>query len=303
MRFKLFILSFFIFVSLSGQQFPGMSQYMFTGMAVNPAYAGSHEAFAASLLYRNQWIGIQGAPLTNMFSAHTPLKNHKVALGLTVYNESFGIQSNTGAFLNYAFRFRIGKGKFSLGLKGGMDMFDASWDEVKTIETNDESFMNPSTSYMFPNFGFGTYYYSNRFFFGLSVPFIFSYKETSSGNGFEYFHEMDNYNYFITTGGTLINGNTLKIQPSVFVRYQKATGPQFDFTNFFVFNDLLWVGASYRMSEELAAILQYKVNKQLRIGYAYDYSLGYLNSYSNGTHEILLQYEFSFYVEAVNPRF
>ncbi len=302
-KIKLLILSFVIICNSYAQQFPGLSQYMFTNMAINPAYAGSHEALTASMLYRNQWFGIKGAPTTKLFSTHTPLNNQKIALGLTVYNASLSIHENTAAFLNYAYRFRIGNGKLSFGIKGGIDMYNDNWNKIKTIDDNDQAFMTPSTSFLFPNFGIGSYYYNDKFFGGISIPFIFSYKEKSSGNGFQFYHQMKNYNYFVTIGGLILDKKHIKIQPSVLIKYQKGSGTQIDFSNFFIINKMIWVGSSYRLSNEIISMLQYKINEQLRIGYAYDHSLGYLNGYNHGSHEILLQYEFTYYIDAVNPRY
>jgi type IX secretion system PorP/SprF family membrane protein len=303
MKIILFILTIIIASGAYGQNFPGTSQYMFTGMTSNPAYAGSHEALAASLLYRNQWEGVQGAPSTKFFSTHTPLNNQKIALGLTIYSESLSIHENTAAFLNYAYRFRIGRGKLSFGLKGGFDMFNDNWNSVKTTKDNDPAFATPSAFYMFPNFGIGAYYYDDQLFGGISIPFLFSYKEESTGSGFKLYHRMNNYNYFMTFGGTILNGDQLKIQPSIFAKYQKFNGMQLDLNSFFIINNQLGIGVGYRLSNEIISIIQYKINKQLRLGYAYDYSLGYLNNYNHGSHEILLQYKFSYYIEAVNPRY
>ncbi|MBL0343396.1 MAG: PorP/SprF family type IX secretion system membrane protein [Bacteroidetes bacterium] len=67
---------------------PQFTQYMFNEMFINPAYAGSREQISATMVYRNQWVGLEGAPKTQTASIHGPLMNKKLGLGLTIMNES-----------------------------------------------------------------------------------------------------------------------------------------------------------------------------------------------------------------------
>lgn len=300
-----FILFIFLlsFSSVSGQYFPGMSQYMFAGMSINPAYAGSREALSLSVLYQNQWVGIEGAPTMRLMSGHTPLNHTNVSLGFMAYNESVDVHNNTGLFFNYAYRFRVGKGKLALGLKGGIDVYSVRWDQIRTVEKNDKAFGNVSSSYLYPNFGLGAYYDDDRMYVGFSVPFFFTYNEKAGTNQSTFQHDIANYPYIFTMGRTFYKEENFHIRPSVYIRYQNNKGMQVDINSVFVINDLLKVGAGYRFSDELVGMVDCQLNQQLRIGYAYDYAMGQLSDYNSGSHEIILQYDFSYFIDAKDPHY
>jgi len=299
----LIILTFIYFLpgGLFAQFSPDFSQYMFNGLALNPAYTGSREALSLSLLYRKQWVGFDGSPETKTFSAHAPLKNDRVALGLMVFNENFAATSYTSAFANYAYRIRLGAGKLSLGLKAGIQSVNESYNKVRTIDPNDPAFENLSGSGIVPNFGIGAYYYTNRYYVGVSVPSLLSI--TRRGDSYGVYNDFANYSYDFTAGMLIDAMQNFKFKPSVLVKYQSGTA-QYDFnTNFIFLDDRLWVGASYRLEQAVVGMLEFQINNQLRLGYSYDYTLGEINKYNNGSHEIMLRYEFSYTVKSFNPRY
>ncbi|MBL7915176.1 MAG: type IX secretion system membrane protein PorP/SprF, partial [Bacteroidia bacterium] len=87
---------------------PQFTQYMFNEMFINPAYAGSREQVAATMLYRNQWVGLEGAPKTQTASINGPLMNKKLGLGLTMMNESIGVTKQFAVYASYAYRIQVG---------------------------------------------------------------------------------------------------------------------------------------------------------------------------------------------------
>jgi type IX secretion system PorP/SprF family membrane protein len=288
-------------VGLLAQFSPDFSQYMFNGLALNPAYTGSREALSLSLLYRKQWVGFEGSPETKTFSAHAPLKNDRVALGLMVFNENFAATSYTSAFANYAYRIRLGAGKLSFGLKAGIQSVKESYNKVRTIDPNDPAFETMSGSGIVPNFGIGAYYYTNNYYAGISIPSLLSI--TRSGDSYSVYNDFANYSYDFTAGILLAATPNFKLKPSVLVKYQSGT-VLYDFnTNFIFLDDRLWVGASYRVNQAVIGMLEFQINNQLRLGYSYDYTLGEISRYNNGSHEIMLRYEFSYTVKSFNPRY
>ncbi len=303
MKKLLIILAFICLlpVGLLAQFSPDFSQYMFNGLALNPAYTGSREALSLSLLYRKQWVGFEGSPETKTFSAHAPLKNDRVALGLMVFNENFAATSYTSAFANYAYRIRLGAGKLSFGLKAGIQSVKESYNKVRTIDPNDPAFETMSGSGIVPNFGIGAYYYTNNYYAGISIPSLLSI--TRSGDSYSVYNDFANYSYDFTAGILLAATPNFKLKPSVLVKYQSGT-VLYDFnTNFIFLDDRLWVGASYRVNQAVIGMLEFQINNQLRLGYSYDYTLGEISRYNNGSHEIMLRYEFSYTVKSFNPRY
>jgi type IX secretion system PorP/SprF family membrane protein len=280
--------------------FPVYSQYMFNGLALNPAYAGSRDVLNITIGYRNQWVGFKGAPVTQTLSAHSPLRNEKVALGIFLQNEQIDVRNNTSVFLNYAYRMNLGGGLLSLGLKGGGSIRSANWSRLSVNDPGDDVFNDPGTSEMLPNIGFGMYYYTDRYYIGASVPFFLA-DSTKNGKAVSY-HDMRNYSYLLS-GGLIVGNRSVRIKPDFLFKYHNVNPIQLDLNLSLIFSDLLWIGASYRIDNALVGLVKLQLNEQFRIGYTYDYSLGQLNQYNNGSHEIVLIYDFRYRMNAVNPRY
>lgn len=292
-------------LSLSGQTNSVSSQYLLNGLLINPAYAGSRGVLSTNLSYRKQWLSVAGAPESQTVSAHTMLKNDRVALAFQAQFMSFGYTKTTGLFATYAYHIRAGNGKISFGLKAGIDMANTNFSGIDLIDNTDPAFI--SSSYALPNLGAGVYYYNNNYFAGLSVPWLLSYRRTADGSKYQVYQNFQNYDLLFSTGAllTFFDG-FFRIKPSLLLDYslQKSKPLEVDINSNFIFADLIWVGGSWRISEKaLVAILQMQITQQLMLGYSYDYQLGSLHNYSNGTHEIGIRYEFGYKVSASNPRY
>ncbi len=279
--------------------FPVYSQYMLNGLALNPAYAGSRDALNISVGYRNQWVGFEGAPESQTFSTHTPLRNQNIALGLHIFNEKIDVRNNISIFSNYAWRFNAGRGRLAFGLKGGLTIRNANWNKIRVHDPGDISFTE-TTQDLIPNFGFGVYYHTNTFFAGASIPMFLS--DSLNNGDVAVFHDPGNYNYLFTTG-IVLGREGFRVKPSVLLKYEQNSPLQVDANLSFIFSNFLWVGASYRIEDVLVGLVKFQLSEQLRIGYTYDYSLGTLNKYNNGSHEIMLIYDFIYRARAVSPRY
>jgi len=302
LRRLIIILLLALFTSeISAQHlFPVYSQYMLNGLALNPAYAGSRDVFNITLGYRNQWVGFDGASVMQTLTAHTPMRNENIALGLFLQNEKIDVRSNTSLYFNYAYRLPLGEGRLALGLKGGMMTRNVNWDRITVHDPGDAVFQEPARQDLIPNFGFGIYYYTNRYFFGASIPFFLS-DSTRNARSVQY-HDMKDYNYLVT-GGVVIGNEGFKVKPSLLLKYNQRNPLQIDMNLSFIFRDLIWLGASYRMENALVGLMKIQLSDRFRIGYTYDYTLGELSNYNSGSHEIVLIYDFRFRVSAVNPRY
>ncbi len=278
---------------------------MMNGLAINPAYAGSREVVSLLLSQRWQWVGFEGAPTTTSFNAHMPSKSKTVAFGLQFLDERIGVTNNLSIFGNYAYRVRLGTGRLSFGFKAGMEVLKQNLSKVNLPQKDDPSFNQTGTVTYLPNFGFGTYYYNDKFFAGLSIPALLSYREESSGNGFKPYNDIKNYNFLLTGGVIFKINDNIKVKPSTLLRFHSSSPIQYDLNcNLILFkDDLLWVGASYRTKEAFVGLLEFQINTQLRLGYSYDFTLGPLTKYSSGSHEIVLRYELRYKINAINPRY
>lgn len=267
-------------------------QYMFNGLLVNPAYAGSRDALDVTGLYRNQWMGIVGSPVTASFAAHTPLKNKRFNIGATVINDKFGIFNHTRANLIYAYRIKFLKGNLSFGLQGGVDYYTANWSRINTIQKDDPNFSSTvNDSKIVPDAGFGVYYYSKNFYLGLSAPTVFN--ETIS-----------KYRTFMGNTGFLINvSEDFKIKPAMLVKYIYNSPLSTNVSSTFYWKDFIGLGIGYTLNTSAMAFIDLKLNEQLRFGYGYDYALNRLNVYSSGSHEIMLRYLFKYKINPLSTRY
>jgi len=288
---------------VNAQTYPVYSQYLLDGLVINPAYTGTREALTASLSVRRKSLNLTGSPLMGTFSLHSPLKNDRIALGLMTHYQTYGVTNKASVFASYAFHIKTNNGRWSLGIKAGADMISNNYSGVSTVDP-DPAFTESVSSYTLPNIGVGAYYSSDRIFAGIAVPEMFGYRENSSGNGYEIYHDYNNYYFMVTAGGLISFTEKLRFKPSTLIRYSFNNPLLIDINGNLIISDFLWIGASWRLGEEvLVGILEFQVSQQLRIGYAYEYNLGNLSTFVGGTHELALRFEFGKTISAANPRY
>jgi type IX secretion system PorP/SprF family membrane protein len=288
---------------LVGQFKPLLDQYHFNGLAINPAYAGRQEALHVGIHSRIQWVGFEGAPRTNTLSVHTPLRNKKVNLGLLLLSDRLGSQTESGFLINYAYRIELKRGKLSLGLAAGLTNLTVNMNSIRYTDPNDLVLHDPSRRALMPEFSIGSFYYTDRFHLGISIPLLLSHPFEGGGRKPDLEFSLSKANYMITTGYQFQLSESMDLLPSVLFRSVPANNTQLDIACNLIYRELLWIGASVRTNGNLTTHVQVRINPQLRLGYSYGYELSELSSYQHGSHEIAIQYTFRYVVEAVSPRF
>lgn len=294
---------FFIVRAVQAQQDPQYSQYMFNPLVINPAYAGCKDALNATLLLRNQWVGVDGAPKTQTFSIHTPLSKKKIGIGLHVLADQIGPRKNTGVFGSYSYKINLPKGKLSMGLRFGVFQYVYNWNSIEHFDQTDNVYFQNKTTYIVPSADFGTYYYNNDMYIGASVTHLFNGRITSVAvNG-------DNASFvphvFVTAGKAFDITSSVLISPSLVVRTAQHAPVNFDINCNVLLQQKFWMGISYRSSHGIVIISQIVVTDRLRVGYSYDWGFSELDKLSTGTHEIMLGYDFSLLRKSriVSPRY
>jgi type IX secretion system PorP/SprF family membrane protein len=293
-------------LSSRAQQDPMYSHYVFNGLIINPAYAGTADALRASVLYRNQWANIPGSPKTGIFSVDSPIRNEKIGLGLTMSFDKIGVTSHSAINGIYSYRIKFKNSTLLFGLQAGVGFFTTDFSSVDYTDGNDPD-VAFQTNYhdVLPNIGFGAWYYTGKFYAGFSVPQVAGYaiqkaiyNDTERAN-------LDLANHYMLTAGYLFDiSSDVKLKPSVLLKYVSGAPLEFDLNAIAWFYDLLALGVSYRSLASLNFISQFRVTDQLSLGYAYEYATTELNNFSNGSHEIMLQYLFSFSQKKVlTPRY
>lgn len=302
-RHLLFGLSLLAATCVTGQHTPLTSQYLFNGLLINPAYAGSRDALAANLTNRMQWVGFEGAPLTQIASVHAPVNKRKVGVGAVLFNDRIGVSNETGLFTNYAYRMRVPGGRLALGLGAGFTVLHGAWHRVALQESDDIVFAGPTRSAVRPNFSTGAYYYTKTWFVGASAPFVLAHRYNVAGEGYLISDTRADLQPMLT-GGTLFElSRDMKLKPSALLRYRMESGVQADLSANLILQDKVWLGLSYRTGDAAVAMVEVLPTPQWRIGYAYDLGVSRLRRHHFGSHELMVQYEFGFRIRVRDPRY
>lgn len=310
--FILVALSLFTAISMRAQeyeeyavavQYPIYSQYLVEGLFINPAYAGTREALSMSLSGRKRMLGFAGEYTMGSFSMHAPLKRDRIALGLSVNQLSYGVTSQTSIFSYYAFHIKTEKGRWSMGLKAGVDMVSHDYSGIVTQDP-DAVFQVGEESFVMPNAGAGVYYSSDKIFAGVAVPALLTYKVDTSTLEYKFQPDFRYYDILASAGGLITFSEGLKFKPSVMVKYSLTNSLRLDLNGNFIIADVLWLGGSWRIGEDaVVGIVEVQLTPQLKLGYSYDYNLGVLSSFIGGTHEVALRFDLNRRVNASSPRY
>ncbi|OEK08390.1 hypothetical protein A8C32_02765 [Flavivirga aquatica] len=276
------------------QQLPQFTQYMYNTISINPAYAGSREALSVVGLHRSQWVGFKGGPITQTLSIHTPLRNDRIGLGLSFIEDDLGPQNFSYLYGDFSYTIPTGRfGKLAFGVKAGFTQFSFDTDfRLDQANQNDPLIFGTEDRWS-PNIGAGVYWHTNRVYFSVSAPRILN-NDINNKNDFE---ALDRVSYYVTAGGVIDLSKSFKFKPAALLKATNGAPISIDLTANFLFNEKFWLGGSYRINEQTAAIggiADFQVSRQLRVGYAYEKPISEIADYTTGTHEILLIYEFKF---------
>ena len=300
MKTILTIICAFILQSMYSQQDSQYTQYMYNTPLVNPAYAGSRETITAFLLHRNQWVGLEGAPVTNNFSINMPVGDSNFGIGLNFVNDEIGPVSENEISADLAYFIQVSENyKLSLGLKGTANLFQLDVNKLRIFDPSDPQFQNVDTEFS-PNVGAGLYLFSDKTYFGLSIPNFFeSYRYND--NNVEITKEKMHF-YFIAGHVFTISPN-IDFKPAVLSKIVEGAPLQADVTANFLFFDKLTLGAAYRWDASVSALAGFQISDSWFIGYGYDLETTKLANYNSGSHEIFLRYEVFNRSRVSAPRF
>ena len=293
------------FTSLQAQQDPSYSMYMFNGLFLNPAYAGSREVLNVMGIVRDQWVGIDGAPKTANISVNSPLRRDQYALGLVISDDKIGLSNTLNFSPSFAYRLRIKQSRLCFGVSASFAYYNQNNTNAELVQTGADAAYAGNQNLFVPNFGFGIYAYGKRYFVGLSAPHLLpsSLKDKTTeviGNT----PDAKMYNAYVLTAGYVIGKDPaiVKFRPTILLKYQQGLPhniPQIDISPALLFIDRLWLGVTYRtggdysyIGQAIIPFLQVKVTPQLEIGYSYDAELTALKHYTSGTHELMIGYDF-----------
>lgn len=295
------ILLLVLCIDISAQLSPVNDQYVLNPLLINPAYAGSRNALNVGTFYRQQWVGLEGAPETMTITVDAPLFQEKLGLGFLLINDKIGVTSETQFVSNYAYKIGIGDGTLSMGLGAGIILTNTAWSRLYALEPGDDYYLIDSKMFVVPDFSFGVRYSYHNFFTGFSIPKFLSYKFDYNKNKYQIRNDPAYYTYMFNTGYLFRLSPKVNFLPSTLLTYSAGEQFLYDLNTYFSFSDKLWLGFSYRNSRSVSGLVQFRITEQFRVAYSYDFDLGELSKYSNGSHGIMLRYELRYKVNVVNP--
>jgi len=300
-----------LFNGVYAQQDYQITHYMFDNLSFNPGYAGLNNNICATIIGRQQWAGFAGSPTTALINIHSPVEMLRGGLGLTYVSDQLGFEKNNIARLNYSYHMGLGAGQMGIGLSVGVlqKSFGADWITPSGTSTangdiTDDLIPDENASGIVPDINLGVFYKTNELYLGISTTHV---------GGFE----MSNLNvqnvhhYWITAGYNHDLSPDIKLRPSLLIK-SDASSTIMDININALYKNLLWAGLTYRVGDEIAPMLGYQHSladgSSLRIGYAYGITTSIIGNYSNGSHDIMLNYCFNLskppiIEKAKNPRF
>jgi type IX secretion system PorP/SprF family membrane protein len=283
----------------TAQQRPIHSLYMFDPLIINPAYAGTQVQLSATAIYRNQWVNFPGAPKTFTASAHSGFRNARVGVGFLAANDQIGIHDETS--LHGIFSYKIpmskfdNKSSFSFGLMGGFNNLKSDFTKLNPKDGTDP-FAAQVQRDMSWSFGAGLLYHTPKFYAGFSVPYITGLSTpyvVIENNSYVGDIEKISYKtryYYLTGGFTHQVSKNFKLIPSTLIRIQEKAPLSFDLNLITVLYDVVGLGFSYRLDDSIVGMFELQINENFHVGYAYDFTTSDIRLYSNGTHEIMINY-------------
>ena len=310
MRTKL--IAFVLFIigleSMYSQQDSQYTQYMYNTVNINPAYAGSRGVMSIFGLYRNQWVGLDGAPVTSAASLNTPIGNSNIGLGLSFINDRIGPSDETSISADVSYSIPTSETwKLSFGLKATANLLNVDFTKLNIYNPADPRFQNNVDNKFSPNVGAGIYFHSNKTYIGLSVPNFLETKhfdENTSLNNSASFVARERMHYYAIAGHVFNLSPSIQFKPAALAKVVQGAPLQLDISGNFLFNEKFTVGAAYRWSAAMSAMVGFQASENWFIGYAYDMETTKLADYNSGSHEIFLRYElFNNYDRVVSPRF
>lgn len=273
-----------------GQQEGLYTQYMFNTLVFNPAYAGSQDAFIASLHARTQWTGMKDAPETQTLLVHSPLKVENMGTGLSIVNDITGplTQRNIMAYYSYGVRFSESD-RLTFGMNAGIYTLTANLPDVElSTEEYDPAFADVYKNAAKFNVGFGMFYNSDSWYCGISAPKLYNSEFLGKKDREDIVLKS---HYYLLGGATFRLSEKVDLKPSLLMR--KVSGAPFgmDLSTLVEVNEKFWAGLAGRWEEGASIIVGAMITESIKIGYSYDVTLSTLTKVSSGSHEIFIGYE------------
>lgn len=283
------------------QQDAQYTNYMYNTITINPAYTGTRDAISVFGLHRTQWVGLDGAPVTNAFSAHAPVGDN-LGLGVAFINDKIGPSASNNLSVDFAYRIPVGiDGTLSFGVKGTADLLNVDYSKLSIYDLSDPQFQTNVDNQLSPNVGAGIYWYSDKYYAGLSVPNFLETKHYNDNSASVYQQRM---HYYLMAGYVFDLSPSIQFKPAFLTKIVQGAPLQLDVTANVLIHEKFMAGVAYRWDAAVSALAGFQITEKLIIGYSYDTETTRLSNYNSGSHEVFLRFELLGRNEKIySPRF
>lgn len=309
-------IAFLIFLGIfsgNAQQDPQYTQYMYNTQVVNPAYAGNRDVLSFGLLYRTQWVGLEGAPETGTFTVDSPIGSlDKMGLGLSIVRDQIGPSITTNVTADYSYTINTSENsELSFGVKAGVDILDVDFSSLNIADPGDV-FENNIDNKVSPQIGAGVYFNTRKFYAGLSVPNFLDTDhfdesdlvDPETGDPTQSTTAKDRLHYFFIAGYVFDLGENLKFKPATMFKAVAGSPLQADLSLNFLLYEKLTLGAAYRWDAALSALAGFQFTDQIFVGFGYDFETTDIESYNGGSYEFMVRFDvFNRPERVLTPRF
>jgi type IX secretion system PorP/SprF family membrane protein len=306
---KIFFSLLIFLVTINGytQQDSQFTNYMYNTVNINPAYAGSRGVMSIFGLHRSQWVGLDGAPVTNTFALNTPIRNSRVGLGLSIINDKIGPSDENTFSVDVSYTIPTSeKFKLSFGIKGTANLLNVDFSRMNIYNEGDIYSQQNIDNKFSPNVGAGIYLHSNKTYFGFSVPNFLETKHFDKNSSSLASSSVANerMHYYFITGHVFDLSSSVKLKPAILTKVVNGAPLQLDLSANFLIHDKFTFGAAYRWDAAASLLVGFQVSDSWLIGYSYDMETTKLANYNSGSHEFFLRFElFKNYDKIISPRF
>jgi type IX secretion system PorP/SprF family membrane protein len=274
-------------LSARAQQEALFTQFMFNRLVLNPGYAGTKDVVGATVLYRQQWFGFKGGPITVNASAHGQVARGRLGVGGFIINDQTGPQGRTQVGADLAYRLKTKIGYFAFGLQVSLINHRVDLSQVQT-DIPDPAFQGGTVSSFRPDFGTGIFYNNGRLYVGFSVLHLVEFNMGLYGGD----KSRLSRTYYLTGGYDFNMGKNLVLTPAVFFRASVGAPVQIDLNMNLLIRQKVWVGALYRWNDAFCILAGVYPIQRLRIGLAYDIPTSRIRPIASGSLEAFISIDF-----------
>lgn len=284
-------LFFMLFLGVSfAQQDAQYTQYMYGTTTINPAYVGSRNTLNILLSHRSQWIGLEGAPVSQLVSINSAL-GEKQGIGASLFRDEIGPARTTSFATDYSYSLQLNREdlKLAFGIKAGIHALSVNFNKLNIYNPTDPVFEENIRNRISPIIGAGAYLYTDKWYVGLSIPNFLQTRHFSNTTISR--TTKQSMHCYAIAGYVLELNEDIQMKPTTLLKATGGAPLSIDISTNFIFYSKFSLGFSMRINGEISSIGSFQISEQFMLGYSYDYSFNDFGKFNNGSHELILKYE------------